>query len=127
MFLLQAEQHDFDAINLSTDAGPTGWIFMGSVLLVFVILGWIYVKRSRINNWKYQGVAVGVEEIFKRLCEANSLTTRETFLMRKLVYDMRLQNPLLAFVDLQLFDSYANALGGNRRAQIIAIREKVFS
>ncbi|MCK6439333.1 MAG: hypothetical protein L6Q71_03935, partial [Planctomycetes bacterium] len=87
------------AIEFGSETNVWSYVAGAVILVVGGLLIWRMVAVSRINGWKYRGAAIGNAEIFNRLCEANGLSRAEVFLMRKMVFDQRMENPLLPFVD----------------------------
>ena len=125
--LLQGSKVLPEPIKWGTPKTVIGAVVMALVFVLLIAVVASVVKRSRINNWKYKGAAVGNEDIFARLCDANQLSRREVFLLRKLVYDMRLQNPHLPFVDPTIYERYSSKISAKKRDILLALRDKIFA
>lgn len=124
--LLQARNAS-DFSNFGTDWSLELIIVSAVVILVLVVVIVVLAKRGSRDEPGSSGPAVGSEEIFARLCMANQLSKSESYLLRRMVYDLNLSNPLLPFVDPRLFDRYGEVLGGNKRALLTNIKGKLFS
>ncbi len=98
---------------------------LGAGAIVVIVLVWIALQRTRQGDWQKLQLS-GNEEIFSSLCRANQLAKREAFLLRKLVYELQLTNPLLPFVDTSLYDRYAPRLSSSKQLLLQNIRSKIF-
>ncbi len=94
---------------------------------VFVVILWIAIRRHNKKGWITAGGAVGAEEIFNRLCQANELSRIEIYLLRKLIHDLKLNNVVMPFVDPEVYDRLKPSLSAPKQALLLNIKEKLFA
>lgn len=103
-------------------------IIVLSVTFTIVVLVIAYMMRkSYKENWQWRGVPVGAVETFRLLCDANQLTSTEVYLMKRVVSDLGLKNPLLPFAKPEILESYLPIAPENRRHALRVIQAKLFA
>ncbi|MCA8938441.1 MAG: hypothetical protein KDB07_01420 [Planctomycetes bacterium] len=99
-----------------------------TAILALILFGGIiwFVLWWRHQN-RFASAPVGEEQIFQRLCDVSDLSRSESYMLRKMVFELGLANPLEPFTNPALFDEYGKGLTGNKAAYVKNIRNKLFA
>lgn len=114
-------------IHISPFQDLTAMLIGGTIFAVLLVAIYFMFRRKSKDDWRAELPPEGTEATFARLCQANSLSGSEAYLMRKLVHELQLDNPLLPFVDPKPLADYEQSLGGAKRSALAKLRAKIFS
>lgn len=120
-----------EGVNWYETSSDTTSIIIAIIgVVILATLGYIIVRLNR-RHGDYQSVVerpVGAEDTFRKLCEVNGLSDSEGYLLRKVVFDLEIANPLLPFVDPGYLDTWAShEHDPNKAANAQRIRNKLFA
>jgi|GEM_PF-4324212 len=95
----------------------------GLVVVAALVFG---VKRSTRTQWLKQKAVFSTDEVFDRLCEANHLSRDEIFIVKRMIFDLRLDNPILVFINPDYVQRYLPDLTQSETKTVKSIQEKLF-